>query len=226
MAKAKPVLKFETREKLGKGASRALRREKKIPAIVYGNKQEELSIVVDYTEVQKEYLRGNFMSRIYELDSGKEKITVLPRDVQLHPVTDFALHADFQRVENDTNVHVLIPVIFQNRDKSPGLKRGGVLSIIRREIELICRADSIPESLELDLDGLKIGDSLHSHSVDYPEGVEPAITDRDFTIATIVGKTAKEELEVPEDEEEDEGADAEGEEGSEEESAEGEGNPR
>jgi len=190
-----PIIKAEVREAKGKGASRALRREARIPAIVYGNNTEEISISVDQKELQKEYLRGNFKSRVYEVEIGKDKIIVLPRDIQLHPVTDATLHADFQRVEKDTKVHVFIPVHFLNRDKSPGLKRGGVLSIIRREIELICRADSIPEFLELDLDGLKIGDSLHSHSVDYPEGVEPAITDRDFTIAAIVGKTVKEEEE-------------------------------
>lgn len=212
MAKEKPVLIAEKRENKGKGASRALRREGKIPAIIYGNKADEVSISTNLKEIQKEYLKGNFTSRVYEIELGKEKITVLPRDVQLHPVSDVALHADFQRVDNDTKVHVLIPVHFLNREKSPGLKRGGVLSIIRREVELICRADSIPEFLELDLEGVKIGESLHSHSVKYPEGVEPAITDRDFTIATIVGKTAKDEiLEPAEGEEADaEGAEAEG----------------
>ncbi|MDA0782090.1 MAG: 50S ribosomal protein L25/general stress protein Ctc [Rickettsiales bacterium] len=195
MAKERPVLKAEIREQSGKGASRALRREGKVPAIIYGNKKEEISITTDRKELQKEYLRGNFTSRIYDLEVGKDKISVLPRDVQLHPVSDVAIHADFQRVENDTKVHVLIPVHFLNRDKSIGLKRGGVLSIIRREIELICRADSIPEYLEIDLDGLKIGESLHSHSIKYPEGTHPAITDRDFTIAAIVGKTSQEELE-------------------------------
>ena len=216
MAKEKPVLIAEKREKKGKGASRAIRREGKIPAIIYGNKTEEISIATDQKEIQKEYVRGNFTSRVYEIELGKEKITVLPRDVQLHPVSDIALHADFQRVENDTKVHVLIPVHFLNREKSPGLKRGGVLSIIRRDVELICRADSIPEFLELDLDGVKIGDSLHSHSVKYPEGVEPAIADRDFTIATIVGKTAKDEvLEPVEGEEGAEAADAESEGGEE-----------
>lgn len=195
MAKERPVLKAEIREQSGKGASRALRREGKVPAIIYGNKKEEISVATDQKELQKEYLRGNFTSRIYDLEVGKDKISVLPRDVQLHPVSDVAIHADFQRVENDTKVHVLIPVHFLNRDKSIGLKRGGVLSIIRREIELICRADSIPEYLEIDLDGLKIGESLHSHSIKYPEGTHPAITDRDFTIAVIVGKTSQDELE-------------------------------
>ncbi|PIR38750.1 MAG: 50S ribosomal protein L25/general stress protein Ctc [Alphaproteobacteria bacterium CG11_big_fil_rev_8_21_14_0_20_39_49] len=207
MAKERPVLKAEIREQSGKGASRALRREGKVPAIIYGNKKEEISVATDQKELQKEYLRGNLTSRIYDLEVGKDKISVLPRDVQLHPVSDVAIHADFQRVENDTKVHVLIPVHFLNRDKSIGLKRGGVLSIIRREIELICRADSIPEYLEIDLDGLKIGESLHSHSIKYPEGTHPAITDRDFTIAVIVGKTSQDELEEAAPVEE---ADAEG----------------
>lgn len=194
-----PVIKADKRESKGKGASRALRREGKVPAIIYGNNKEEVSVAVGLKEIQKEYLRGNFTSRVYEVEVGKDKIIVLPRDVQLHPVTDIALHADFQRVEKTTKVHVFIPVHFLNREKSPGLKRGGILSIIRREIELICQADSIPEFLEVDLDGLKIGESIHSHSVTYPEGVEPAITDRDFTIATIVGKTVKDEAEESEE---------------------------
>lgn len=185
------ALKAEKRGLPGKGSARALRREGQIPAIIYGNKTEELSISTNLKELQKEYLRGNFTSRIYEIELGKEKIKVLPRDVQLHPVTDVVMHADFQRVQNDSRVHVLIPVHFLNRDKSPGLKRGGVLSIVRRQVELLCRADSIPEFLEIDLADVKIGDSLHSHNITYPAGVEPAIKDRDFTIATIVGKTAE-----------------------------------
>jgi large subunit ribosomal protein L25 len=187
------ALKAEKRELSGKGVARALRRNGQIPAIIYGNKTEEVSISTNLKELQKEYLRGNFTSRLYQIEIGKEKITVLPRDVQLHPVTDVVMHADFQRVQNDSKVHVLIPVHFLNRDKSPGLKRGGVLSIVRRQVELWCRADSIPEYLEVDLENVKIGESLHSHNIKYPEGVEPAIKDRDFTIAAIVGKKAETE---------------------------------
>lgn len=198
MSKEVNALIAEVRENTGKGAARALRREGKIPAIIYGGKKEEQKIATDANELFKTYLRGNFQSKLLDLDFGKEKVRVIPCDIQLHPVTDAPLHADFKRVNNDSKVHVWIHVKFLNADKAPGLKRGGVLSIVRREIELICRADSIPTVLEIDLAGVKIGESLHSHSITFPEGVEPAIKDRDFTIATIVGRTMKTEEEEDE----------------------------
>ncbi len=190
-----PELISEKRTSTGKGSSRALRRQGKVPAIIYGGKGEEISIYTNLKELNTQYLRGNISSRLFNIKIGNDNILALPRDIQLHPVTDVILHADFLRVEQDSRVNVFIPVKFLNREASPGLKRGGVLSIIRRKVELSCRADSIPELLEIDLSGLKIGDSLHSHNISYPEGVEPTITDRDFTIATIVGKRSEGEAE-------------------------------
>ena len=189
------VLQAEIREGSGKGVARALRRDNKIPAIIYGGNKEEIKMATPLKEFFLEFRRGGFKSKLLELDFGKEKIRVVPRDVQVHPVTEAPIHADFLRVENDTKVHVFIKVKFLNSEQSPGLKRGGVLNIIRREVELICRADSIPALLEIDLTGVKIGDSLHAHSIHFPDGVEPAIKDRDFTIAAIVGRSMKTEEE-------------------------------
>jgi large subunit ribosomal protein L25 len=206
------AIQAELREGSGKGAARALRRTGQIPAIIYGGNKDEVKISTNLKEFFLEYSRGNFRSKIFDLQLGKEKIRVLPRDVQLHPVTDVPVHADFYRVENDTQVHVFVKVRFLNTENCPGLKRGGVLNIVRREIELICRADSIPTILEVDLGKAKVGDSIHSHSITYPEGVHPAITTRDFTVAVILGRTAEEveeEVEAPEGEEA-----AEGEEGA------------
>lgn len=191
------ILKAEPREDSGKGASRSLRRQGRIPAIIYGANKDEVKISTELKEIYKQFLRGNFSSKLVDLEIGKEKIRTIPCAVQLHPVTDVPMHADFLRVTDSTKVHVFVKVKFLNHEASPGLDRGGVLSIVRRQIELVCRADSIPSELEIDLSGLDIGESVHSHSVKYPEGTHPLITDRDFTIATIVGRTAEEEEEAP-----------------------------
>lgn len=185
------TLQVEKRTTSGKGSSRAIRRAGNIPAIIYGGKGGEVSITTPLKELQRAYLQGGFESKIFELELGKEKIKTIPRAVQLHPVTDLALHADFMRVEDSSIVNVFVKVKFLNADKSPGLKRGGVLNVVRREIELLCRADSIPAKLVVDLEGFKIGQSVHAHNIDFPEGCETAITDRDFTIAAIVGRAAE-----------------------------------
>ncbi|MCE3231751.1 MAG: large subunit ribosomal protein [Rickettsiaceae bacterium] len=186
------VLQAEKREGAGKGVARALRREGKIPAIVYGGKEPETRIATPLKELSLQYLRGGFQSKLIDLEIGGKKLRVIPRAVQLDPVTDVPVHADFMRVNDDTKVHVFVKVKFLGNDVCPGLKRGGVLNIIRRQVELICRADSIPSVLEVDLSELNIGESVHSHSISYPAGVSPAITTRDFTIAAIVGRAAAE----------------------------------
>ena len=187
------TLKAEKRDASGKGAARALRREGKTPAIIYGGKGEEISIATEQKELVVQYMKGGFSSKIVDIEIGKEKVRVIPRDVQLHPVTDVPLHADFMRVSDDSKVNVFVKVRFLNPEKSPGLKRGGVLNVIRRDIELLCRADSIPTKLEVDLSGFKIGQSVHAHHITFPNGVEPIIQDRDFTIAAIVGRGIKED---------------------------------
>lgn len=194
------VLAAQIRERAGKGAARATRREGRVPAVIYGNKTEPVMISIDPLQLNQEMRKPGFYGHVFDIDLGKEKFAVLPRDVQFHPLTDRPIHADFLRFSAETRVHVDVPVIFQNEAASPGLKRGGVLNTVRREVELVCSPESIPESIIVDLTGLEIGDSVHISHVKLPEGVEPAITDRDFTIAAIAAPSA--ETEKAEDEEE------------------------
>ena len=179
-------LPAETRERAGKGASRALRREGRVPAVIYGGKEEPLAIHVEEKLLIKRLSTGHFLNSIIEIEVGGKKLRTLPKDVAFHPVTDRPLHADFLRLSKDSTVHVNVPVLFINEEDSPGLKRGGVLNIVRHELELICDADKMPGDIQIDVTGLDIGDSIHISSVALPEGSTSAITDRDFTIATII----------------------------------------
>ena len=179
-------LKAELRERVGKGSSRELRRNGRIPAVIYGDKQEPLSISLPNKEVTLKIHAGGFMTTVATIDVDGKKISVLPKDYQLDPVRDFTMHVDFLRVGANTEVNVEVPVHFINEAKSPGIKVGGVLNIVRHEVELHCPADAIPEFLTVDLTGAKIGDSLHISHVTLPAGARPVIGDRDFTIATIV----------------------------------------
>ena len=179
----------QPRERAGKGAARATRRAGKVPAIIYGNSIDPEMISLDPLELNRELHRTGFFSRIFEVDIAGKKERVLARDVQFHPVTDRPIHVDFLRFGAKTRLHVDVSVVFINEDKCPGLKRGGVLNIVRHTVELICKADSIPESLVADLDGLDIGDGIHISHITLPDGVAPAIKDRDFTIATIAAPT-------------------------------------
>jgi len=182
-------LKAEARERVGKGSSRELRRNGFIPAVIYGDKQTPLSIVLNTNEVTKRIHAGGFMTTVATVTLDGKKITVLPKDYQLDPVRDFIMHVDFLRVSAKTEVNVEVPVHFVNEDKS-AIKQGGVLNIVRHTVELHCPANAIPEFLTVDLDGAKIGDSIHISAVKLPKGVNPVITDRDFTIATIVAPAA------------------------------------
>jgi large subunit ribosomal protein L25 len=190
-------LKAELRERVGKGSSRELRRNGLIPAVIYGDKQEPISIALPNKEVTLKIHAGGFMTTVATIDVDGKKISVLPKDYQLDPVRDFTMHVDFLRVGKNTEVNVEVPVHFVNEAKSPGIKVGGVLNIVRHEVELHCPADAIPEFLTVDLSGLKIGDGIHISHVKLPAGVRPVIGDRDFTIATIVapagGTTGSEE---------------------------------
>ena len=133
---------------------------------------------------------GLFLSTVFMLDMGGRKVRVIPRDVQLHPVRDFAMHVDFLRLSKTSRIDVEVPVHFTNEAESPGLKRGGVLNIVRHQIELSCPSDAIPEAIEISLKGLEIGDSIHISAIELPANVTSTISDRDFTIATIVGSSA------------------------------------
>ncbi|MGM4911120.1 50S ribosomal protein L25/general stress protein Ctc [Rhizobium sp. 768_B6_N1_8] len=179
-------LKAEARERVGKGSARELRRNGFIPAVIYGDKQAPVSIAINTNEVTKRIHAGGFMTTVATIDVDGKKYKVLPKDYQLDPVRDFTMHVDFLRVSGNTQVTVEIPVHFVNEDKSPGLKVGGVLNIVRHEVEVHCPADAIPEFFTVDLSGHKIGDSIHISEVTLPKGVTPVIADRDFTIATII----------------------------------------
>ncbi|MBP1852610.1 50S ribosomal protein L25/general stress protein Ctc [Rhizobium halophytocola] len=178
-------LKAEARERVGKGSSRELRRNGSIPSVIYGDKQAPISIALNTNEVTKRIHAGGFMTTVATVEVNGEKISVLPKDYQLDPVRDFVLHVDFLRVSADSQVTVAVPVHFINEEKS-GIKIGGVLNIVRHDVELHCPANAIPEAITVDLSGHKIGSSIHISHVDLPKGVTPVITDRDFTIATIV----------------------------------------
>jgi large subunit ribosomal protein L25 len=175
----------EKRERDGKGPARALRNIGKIPAVIYGDKKDPESITLEQRDITKLYNSGRLMSTLIQIDVDGEKTRAIARDVQLHPVKDFILHADFLRLGKGAKIAVEIPVNFLNEDTCPGLKQGGVLNVVRYQVELNCPASEIPESLELDLAEANIGDSLHISDVKLPEGVVPTIADRDFTIATI-----------------------------------------
>lgn len=205
-------LKAEARDRVGKGSARELRRSGKVPAVIYGDKQEPLPIALPYKELFMKIHAGGFMTTIATLDVGGKKIQVLPKEYQLDPVRDFPMHVDFLRVSKNTVVTVQIPVHFINEEKAPGIRRGGVLNIVRHEIEVTCPANSIPDAIEVDLEGADLGDSIHISAVKLPAEVTLTITDRDFTVATIAAPAAlrseeeeAEDAETVEEEEQEEG---------------------
>tara|TARA_A100001391_G_scaffold118065_1_gene80054 strand:- start:1381 stop:2061 length:681 start_codon:yes stop_codon:yes gene_type:complete len=184
------TLPAETRERAGKGASRALRREGRVPAVIYGGKEEPTMIHVEEKELVKQLMTGHFMNSIVEIELGGKKVKTLPKDVSLHPVNDRPEHVDFFRLAKGGKIEVSVPVVFLNEEESPGLKKGGVLNVVRHELELVCDNDKIPGEIEIDVTGKEVGDSIHISEVALPEGSESAITDRDFTIATLVAPSA------------------------------------
>jgi large subunit ribosomal protein L25 len=180
------TLPAELRERAGKGASRELRREGRVPAVIYGGKEEPLAIHVEAKELVRQLGTGHFMNSIVMIEVAGKTVRALPKDVALHPVTDRPLHADFLRLAKDASIHVEVPVVFVNEEESPGLKRGGVLNVVRHTLELVCESDKIPDDIQIDVTGLDVGDSIHISQVSLPAGSASAITDRDFTIATVV----------------------------------------
>ena len=193
-------LKAELRNRGGKGSARELRRNGMVPAVIYGDKQAPLSIALNYKDVYYKIHGGGFKTTIATIVVDGKKIQVLPKDYQLDPIRDFPIHVDLLRVSKNTQVTVQIPVRFINEEKSAGIKRGGVLNIVRHEIEAIVAAASIPDAIEVDLEGTELGDTIHVSSVKLPEGVEPTITDRDFTIATIAAPAGLKSEESAEEE--------------------------
>jgi large subunit ribosomal protein L25 len=218
------MLPAEGRDRAGKGASRALRRDGRVPAVIYGEKKEPLSIHVEEKLLSKMLSTGHFMNSVIMVDVAGKPTRTLPKAVDFHPVTSRPIHVDFLRISEHTKVTVSVPVRFDNEEASPGLKRGGVLNVVQHVLELVCDAASIPNEIHIALDGLEIGDAIHISEVKLPDGVTPYNTDEDFTVATIVAPSAmkaeEEEAaaadEVPTVEgEEGEGEAAEGEEGGE-----------
>lgn len=205
-------LKASVRERVGKGAARELRRDGLIPAVIYGDKKAPLSIAISYKETFRALHAGGFLSHVMTVDVDGKKHRVIPKDYQLEPVRDFLVHVDFLRVGKNSTLTVEVPVHYENQDKSPGIKRGGVLNVVRHTVELTCPADAIPEYLVVDLEGVEVGDSIHISSVALPDRVELTITDRDFTLATIAAPSA-----LKSEESEEEEAEAEAEEGEAEE---------
>ncbi|WP_375142756.1 50S ribosomal protein L25/general stress protein Ctc [Pelagibacterium sp. 26DY04] len=200
-------LKASVRDRVGKGAARELRRQGLVPAVIYGDKKAPLSIAVSYKDTFRKIHDGGFLSHVIEIDVDGEKHRVIPKDYQLEPVRDFLVHVDFLRVGKNSTLTVEVPVHFENEEKSPGLKKGGVLNVVRHTVEVTVPADQIPEYLVVDLTGTEVGDSIHISAVTLPKGVAPTITDRDFTIATLAAPSA---LRASEGEESEEASEAEG----------------
>lgn len=186
-------IKATARPRAGKGAARQVRREGKVPGVIYGDKQTAVTIALDSNDLGKIIGKGKFLSTLFTLDVDGAKTRVIPRDVQLDPVKDFAIHVDFQRVGPGGKIRVNVPCRFVNEAASPGLKRGGVLNIVRHEVEVVCSADAIPEFFEFDLTGYEIGRSIHISAIKLPESIKLVISDRDFTVATVAGAKAQEE---------------------------------
>jgi large subunit ribosomal protein L25 len=182
-------LQAVARDRVGKGAARAVRREGRIPAVIYGAGQPAQPIALDHNQAKQLIFAGHFLTTIFEIEVGGQKTRVLPRDYQLDPVKDHPVHIDFLRITKDAMVTVEIPVHFLNQDISPGMKKGGVLNIVRHAVELTLPVDRIPEALDVDLAEVDIGDSIHISAIKLPEGARPTIADRDFTVATIAAPT-------------------------------------
>ena len=179
-------LKAQARSGVGKGAARALRREGLIPAVIYGDKKPPVTIAISYNEAMKRIYAGGFLSHILTVDVDGEKHRVIPRDYQLDPVKDKALHVDFLRIGKGAKISVQVPVHFINEEASPGIKRGGVLNVVHHALDLTVDADHIPEAIEVDLTGLDVGDIIHISSITLPKGASDHSHEDDVTIASIV----------------------------------------
>ncbi|TRO96394.1 50S ribosomal protein L25/general stress protein Ctc [Glycocaulis profundi] len=194
------VVSVEVRERTGKGGAREARRQGFVPGVLYGGDRGPVAIALKQNELVKAINSGNLIANMIKIDHKGEQQSVLTRDIQFHPVTDMPEHIDFYRVDEDSVVEVAVPVHFINEEKSPGLKKGGALNVVRHEIEVSCPAGQIPNEIVVDLEGLDIGESVHISSVKLPDNVTPVIDDRDFTIATLQAPRAMvEETEEPEE---------------------------
>jgi len=184
------TLSAEPRARAGKGATRATRRAGRVPGIIYGDNKEPVLISLEPRELSRALASRSFLATLVDVKVDGAVHRTLPRDVQYHPATDAPLHVDFMRVGSHARVTVTVPVVFINPEMSPGIRRGGILNIVRHGIELDCPVDAIPDQLIVELNGLEIGDSIHISRVIVPEGCHPTIAERDFTIASIAASSA------------------------------------
>src|SRR5919199_1769845 len=184
------TLPAEPRARAGRGPSRPVRRDGRVPAVVYGEKKEPLSVHVEEKLLSKLLSTGHFMNSVVMIDVAGATHRTLPKAIDFHPVTSRPIHVDFLRIGEHTKVTVAVPVRFENEDASPGLKRGGVLNVVQHELELHCDAANIPDEIHVSLEGLEIGDSVHISNIKLPQGSTAAIDDRDFTIATVVAPSS------------------------------------
>jgi large subunit ribosomal protein L25 len=185
------VLNVEQRQKVGTGAARATRRADLIPAVLYGGARGAVPIELKKAEVTQALRGGKFISHLIEINHRGEKQPVIPRAIQYHPVSDEPVHIDLYRVEESSVIDIDVVVHFKNHEAAPGLKRGGVLNIVRHTINLRVPATKIPEEIVVDLTGLEIGDSIHISQIALPPGAAPTIRERDFTVATIAGRASE-----------------------------------
>ena len=188
MAEVETVL-ASPRDGVGKGSARQTRRDGQVPAVIYGNKEEPILLTLERRLLSRELENPQFFIQLVDIEIGGTKHRVLPRDVQFHPVSDVPMHVDFLRFDPRRKITAAVPVVFDGEDECPGMKRGGMLNIVRHEVEVLCTADDIPQELLLHLAGLNIGDSIHASAVPLPDGVAFVISDRDFTIATVAAPT-------------------------------------
>jgi large subunit ribosomal protein L25 len=188
---AEIVLNVELRERTGTGGARAARREGKVPGVLYGGPRGPVAIAVEQNAFKKALYTGKLLGHLVKLKYGSETQPVIAKDVQFHPVSDAPVHFDLYRVDEHQLIRIAVPVHFKNQEASPGIKRGGALNVVRHDVELWAPADQIPEELVVDLTGLEIGDAVRMSAIQLPAGVEAAITDRDFVIATIAGRAAE-----------------------------------
>jgi large subunit ribosomal protein L25 len=183
-------LTAEPRDRAGKGAARAARRSGRVPGIIYGGGETPVQITLDPRELARAVNRAGFFATVVDVSLGGATHRTLAREVQYHPISDVALHVDFMRVAAGAQVTVSVPVRFINQDGAPGLRRGGILNVIRHTIDIACSIDAIPDRLTVDLTGLEIGESIHVEALTMPEGVRPVLGSRDSTVATIAASSA------------------------------------
>ena len=187
---AEIVLNVEVRDGTGTGQARATRRSGFVPGVLYGGDKDPVAIAVKSNEFRKALYTGKLLGHLVTLKYGEETQPVIAKAVQFHPVTDVPVHFDLYRVDEHQTIKIEVPVHFKNQEAAPGIKRGGVLNVVRHAVEVACPADQIPEELLVDLTGLEIGDTVRISHIALPKGVSPTVTDRDFVIATITSSSA------------------------------------